>query len=372
MKILQLTKHYPPYPGGIETVTYDITEGLHSRGFSVEVLCSNNRLKNEDDWFQNKYLVRRSASFGKLFSTSLSLHLISTLKKMGDRFDVIHVHFPDPLTALAIYLCAPKSKIVVHWHSDIIKQKRILKVFLPLQNWMLKRADKIIGTSPVYVNESEQLKLFRHKCSIIPIGIHKLKHGRPNEREVSDIKESYPGKKIIFSLGRMVYYKGFKYLVEAAKYVSDDAVILIGGSGPLFEEIQSSVVKSGLEKKVRLLGRIEDRCLPNFFSACDIFCFPSIEKSEAFGVVQIEAMSYGKPVVATNIPASGVSWVNKDGVSGFNVPIRNSLALAEKLNLLINNDILYKKMSRQAQERYAANFTRDSMVDQIVDLYNSL
>ena len=368
MKILQLTKFYPPFWGGIESVTYELTEGLHAAGYECLVLCANTSNITIEEIFEGKYRVIRAASLGRVFSTSISPTLIKIFKQIANDFDIIHVHFPDPLTALALSLVKPKAKVVIHWHSDIIKQSYLLKFYLPLQNMVLKRADLIIGTSPKYIQESPQLKDFVYKTVAIPLG-SEVKIFEDTAEIENAILNRFKGKKILFSLGRLVYYKGYNYLIEAATLISDDFVIAIGGEGPEFANLKKLIASHKLEAKVHLIGKIPQAELASWFKACFIFCFPSTFASEAFGVSQIEAMSFGKPVIATEIPRSGVSWVNAHGISGVNVKLGSATELAQAIQLLANDTNLYQKYSVGAKHRYETMFKPKQMVDAMLNQY---
>ena len=274
------------------------------------------------------------------------------------------------MVALALWLSNYKGKVVLHWHSDILKQKTLLKLYRPLQNWLIKRSDIIIGTTPKYLEESPHLKPFEDKKKIaVPIGIRPVKY---DEKTVGKIKNLYENKKIVFSLGRLVGYKGFEYLIKAANYLPDDYIILIGGSGPLKDELKSLIDSNNLNGKVKLLGRVEDNELPAYYGACDIFVLSSIWKTEAFGIVQIEAMSCGKPVVATNIPESGVDWVNKDGFSGINVKPEDSKELAKAILDVTKSNETYERFSSQARERFNQLFTLDGMVEKCYNIYSEI
>ena len=190
--------------------------------------------------------------------------------------------------------------------------------------------------------------------------------------EAGRIRERYQGKKIIFSLGRLVAYKGYRYLVESAKYLDDDYIVLIGGTGPLKEELQREIEHLGLAGKVILLGRVSDEELPAYYGACKLFCLSSVQKTEAFGIVQIEAMSCGRPVVATNIPGSGVSWVNAHGVSGLNVTPGNARELAEAIKRITVNEDVYREYSIRAEKRYRDVFTKERMINDILKTYRKL
>lgn len=367
MRILQLGKFYPIH-GGVEKVMYDLLIGLTKRGIHCDMLCANFDVR-EKGFIKSINDIGSlicSSSIVKVSSTMISPSMVLKLRKMCNDYDIIHVHHPDPMAALSLWFSGYKGKVILHWHSDIIKQKNLLKFYLPLQTWLINRADVIFGTTPVYLLESPYLRSVQNKCEVLPIGISPI---LPDEKKVLEIKERYNGKKIVFSLGRLVSYKGFKYLVDAAKYLSDDYIILIGGDGNLKKELQEQIIKSRLSEKVKLLGRVSDDDLPNYYGACDVYCLSSIHKTEAFAIVQIEAMSCGKPVVATKIPGSGVSWVNADGESGLNVEPENSKALAEAIYKILGDTEQYQKYSTGARERFAQLFKKENMIDSVLNYY---
>ena len=375
MKVLQLGKFYPPDVGGIETAIYNITEELNKKGIKCDVLCSNSKREYKKEIIDRgsyKYIVYRTKSYGKIASTSITPQMIFKLKEIIDNYDIIHLHHPDPMANFALFLVNPKKqKIVIHWHSDIIRQKFALKFYRPLLNWMLKKADVIIGTSPKYIEESEQLKYFKNKCIAIPLGIKK-EDLKVDEEKIREIKKKFKNKKIIFSLGRFIYYKGFEYLIESSKYLPDDYVIVIGGDGELRKKYEKLIMNNNLLNKVFLIGKIPQTHLGSYYKACDLFCLPSIEKSEAFGLVIVEAMSFGKPIVATNIKGSGVSWVNQNGVTGLNVEPKNPKALAQAIKFICSNKEVYKKFSENALKRFNQEFTVDKEVSRILKVYKSL
>lgn len=368
MKILQLGKFYP-VKGGVEKVMYDLMYGLSSEGVKCDMMCAavdgNTRIEKINE---NAKLIVCHSWF-KAAATMISPAMIAELRKKCSDYDIIHIHHPDPMACLALFLSDFKGKVVLHWHSDILKQRFLLNFFLPLQRWLIKRADYIVGTSPVYLSKSPYLKSVEEKTLCIPIGVPRMK---PDEHGVRRIKERYHGKKIIFSLGRLIEYKGFTYLIGAASFLDDGYVILIGGEGELKDELQLQIDRNGLESKVKLLGRIEDKDLPDYYGACDLFCLSSVQKTEAFGIVQVEAMSCGKPIIATNIPGSGVSWVNADGVSGINVPPGDSKAIADAVMTITYNAKIYNEFCRCATERYENFFTQKKMIYGNINIYEKL
>ena len=371
MKILQIGKTYPLI-GGVDKVIFELSLGFSRNQIRCDVLCASIDRKTHtihQNAFSTIYAI---SSLGSIASTWISPGMILKLRKIIQNYDIIHIHHPDPMAALALLLCSniKEKKIVLHWHSDIVKQKLLLKLYFPLQNWLLKRADKIIATSPIYAENSIYLKPHLKKVEIIPIGVE-VNHDLDITLETK-IKSNFAGKKIIYSLGRLCYYKGFEYLIDAAKYLDDSYVVLIGGGGPLKKDLALKISQSDLQNKVFLLGRIDDKDMATYFATSTIFCLPSIEKSEAFGIVQIEAMSFGKPIIATNIPESGVSWVNKHGDSGLNVEPKDAIGLAQAIMDICENEESLNKYSANSLKRFSDEFTVDRMTTKVLGLYKEL
>lgn len=366
--ILQLGKFYP-IKGGVEKVAYDLMTGLSTNEIHCDMLCATVAGKGKTIRLNPYAQLMECHSWGKAAATMIAPSMITTLRKVCPSYDIVHVHHPDPMAALALALSGYKGKVVLHWHSDIQKQKYLLRLYRPLQDWLLRRADLIVGTSPVYLDESPFLKKVQQKTVCLPIGVPPI---LPEPEAVDKLRKQYGEKKIVFSLGRLVAYKGFTHLVEAARFLKDDYVILIGGTGALKQALSQQIKRLGLENKVLLLGRIPENELPTYFGACKVFCLPSVQKTEAFGIVQIEAMSCGKPVVATRIPQSGVPWVNKHGVSGLNVMPGNAGELARAIQDIADNESVYDKYSMAAKNRYWDIFTNEHMIDKCKRIYNNL
>ena len=196
--------------------------------------------------------------------TTVAPSMVTRLRRIAKDYDIIHIHHPDPMAAMALRLSGYKGKVVLHWHSDILSQKALLRFYLPIQNWLIKRADTIVGTTPVYLAESPYLQGVQEKCRCIPIGIEPVISDSAREQE---IRNEYSGRRIIFSLGRLVEYKGYRYLIEAAKYLDDSFMILIGGGGPLWESLQREIDELGVGRRVKLLGKVPQEDLASYYGA---------------------------------------------------------------------------------------------------------
>lgn len=368
MKILQVGKFYPII-GGVEKVMYDIVEGMSERvDMCCDMLCASKNRHGEIVKI-NHAKIMCTPTWMKAFATMISPGMIMRLRQIENDYDIIQIHHPDPMAALALWLSGYKGKVILHWHSDILKQKIALRFYKPLQDWLIKRADVIVGTTPKYLEASPFLQDKSLKKICIPIGIDAIFY---DAVKVKSLRDRYKEKKLIFSLGRLVEYKGYEYLVDAARYLPDDYLVLIGGSGPLKESLESRIVQNALQDKVQLLGRVPDEDLPTYYAACDVYVMSSVWKTEAFGIVQIEAMSCGKPVIATKIPGSGVDWVNEDGVSGINVDPMDGKAIADAVTYILSDEERYAKFSKGAKERYEKLFRKEIMINRFSELYKSL
>ncbi|WP_164521538.1 glycosyltransferase [Iodobacter ciconiae] len=366
MKIIHLGKFYPPEYGGIETVTFDLVEGLNDQGVKTDVLCSNKGTETKVDLINSGYQVIRAGTLAVINSTSVSLKLISELKKCIHQYDAIHIHLPNPMANLAIWLIRPDCKVYLHWHSDIVKQKHMLKLYAPWLKWLINRADGIVATSQQYADSSKWLIPNMNKVSIIPIGVaDRSKHS--SGVFVKNIRLENKNKKIVLSIGRSAAYKGIRYLIEACKYINDDIVVLIGGPG--VEVFLPQIKKLKLESKIKIIGTIPDQQLASYYAACDVFCLPSVYRSEAYGIVQVEAMSFSKPIISCDISGSGVSWVNEHEKSGLLVPPSDPLALAQAINKLCENDALRQQMALYARNRFEQELTAEKMVSKTIRMY---
>ena len=316
-KILHVSNYYPPSFGGIEQTCKDIVNTLKGQ-YKQIVICFNHE-KNYIDEIVDGIRVVRVGYFTKFSSQAISFSYKKILKKIIEEFnpDYIHFHYPNPLVSHFLLPLIKKRdiKLILHWHLDITKQK-IMKIFFEGQNEkLLNRAYKIIATSPNYLEGSPYLSKYREKVEIIPstIDVDRLKISEKNLTDSEIIKNKYRDKTICLYLGRHVEHKGLRQLIEASKYLTDDFIILVGGSGPLTEEMKK-LAKN--DKKVVFLGRISDDEYKSYLLASDIFTFPSYTKAEAFGLALAEAMYFNLPAVTFNIPGSGVNYVCVNNVTG--------------------------------------------------------
>jgi glycosyltransferase involved in cell wall biosynthesis len=365
ISVLQVGKFFFPEQGGIETTTKLIAEELQQT-HQTDVLCFSKGKKGSTKMFGSS-IIYECGHWGIMASTPISFSFFYKFFTLRNKYDVIHVHVPNPLAVLAILIFRCRSKVVVHWHSDILNQKNLYKVFRYFETIFLRKADMIFATSPTYVEHSIPLQSQIKKVVLLPSTID-TKNLPVNDELVQQIKSRYSDKAIVFSLGRFVYYKGFEYLIQAATYLDDRFVIIIGGKGPLKSFYSDLITKYGLEKKVVIAESIPYNELGSYYKACDIFCLPSCEKTEAFGAVLVEAMGFSKPIVATKIAGSGVSWVNQDSLTGFNVEVKSPMALSSALKQIAQPTLL-TKFGNNAKQRFLTVFSKEAIIESLKNYY---
>lgn len=368
MKILQIGKFYP-IRGGVEKVMLDLTQGLSARGFDVDMMAASadGREGTERLSDHGRVIVTRTVTKAK--STMISPDMATTLRRVADDYDLIHIHHPDPMAALALRLSGYQGPVVLHWHADILRQRMLLQAYRPLQHWIRGRADLIVTTSPHYLEGSPWLQSFRTKTAVLPIGVDAV---NADGDAVGRLRALAKGRRTVFSVGRLVPYKGFDVLIRAARELPDDYLVVIAGEGELRPELETLIAELGLADKVWLTGRISDAERDAWMFAADVFCLPSVERTEAFGIVLIEAMSAGLPLVATEIPGSGTWWVNAHGDSGLNVPIHDHSAMARAILDITSDPQTHAAFRRHARRRWEEVFTSAGMIDNCLSLYRRL
>lgn len=360
MKILQVNKFYYPWIGGVETIVQQIAEGLNrNNSCQVDVLVCQPRGKKSVENI-NGVNIFRASSYGILLGMPISFDFFKIYKNIFKNYDAVFLHYPFPLSFLAYFLFSPRKKLYVWYHSDIVRQKFFEFFLKPIHLFVLKRAQKIFVSNPNLIFSSNYLKKFKEKCIVIPFGIEieKFKLTEEIKNEAFAIKSKF-GSPLVLAVGRLVYYKGFKYLIEAAQNVN--AKFLIIGNGPLEQELKNLINKLGLENKVFIIPSVKN--LIPYYYACDVFVLPSIFKSEAFGIVLLEAMACGKPIISTNL-GTGTSWININNQTGFVVNPQNSKELAEKINLILKDANLRKKFEANALRR-VKDFSIESFINNL-------
>jgi rhamnosyl/mannosyltransferase len=370
VKVLQVSKFYPPHLGGIEAVARDLSAGLVRHGVQVEVLCANKHWQSRDERDGLGVRITRSASLGLWLSTSMAPGLLWELWRRRRDADVVHVHMPDPLAALAVFVARPRARLVLHWHSDVVRQRFARHLYRPLEQWLLRRADAVIATSRTYAESSPALRAWWRKVEVIPIGAPKPTPADP--ARVQRVRGRFNGRRIVFALGRMTYYKGWDILMKAARSLPDDVVVVIGGGGAELAQYRQFAVHAGAAHKVAFVGTLTGEGAEAYFAAAELFCVPSTSRAEAYGVAALEAMARGLPVVASDIPGSGLGWLVQHGVNGLLVPPSDPQALAAAIRATLDDPALRARLGAAGQARWAAELSAETMADRIFALYGRL
>ncbi len=367
LRILQINKAYFPHIGGIETLVRTYARALSQRDDAeMQVLVCQEKGKTLCETIEGVPVVR-AGSVGTYFSCPLSFSFFRLFRKMSKNADVIIFHMPFPLGDLACLLSGFKGKVVLMWHSDVVKQKKLLFFYKPILKRFLKRADVIITATQGHIDSSGFLPEFRKKCRVIPYGINTEKYRNAPLAPV--LTEKLQGKSAVkvFFAGRLVYYKGADVLLRAFEK-TENCELFIAGTGTLEEELKAQAAQ--MKQNVHFLGVLSDEDMKSAFADCDIFVLPSVANSEAFGIVQLEAMVYGKPVINTALP-TGVPHVSLDGVTGITVPPSDEDALAEAINTLAKDEKLRQKYGQAAALRAEAEFSEEKVLRSLFDTINT-
>lgn len=353
----------------MESVVQDLCEGLVKADQEVEVLCSNTLPISKTETIKD-VLVSRVFRLGTLFSQSITPSLFYNIFKKSKKYDVIHLHYPNPIAELASLFIPKDVPLVITYHSDVVRQKFLLPFYRPLQKKILSRAQKIIIPTLNHINCSDVLPEYRKKCEIIPFGLNTESMPEISEltEKVNSLKEQY-GKYGLF-VGRLVGYKGLDVLVEACRMIEDK--VLIVGRGPENDRLRAQVKKLGLCEKVKFLGRVED--MEEFWSyylASEFFVLPSVSQNENFGIVQLEAMYCSKAVITTNLK-SGVPLVGEKGKTSLLVNPNNSDQLGKAMQMLFSNSELTAKMGVAGKARFNRLYTYEKMISSHLNVYKNL
>ena len=369
MRILELGKFYAPERGGIETLLRLWAEGFVQSGHDVQCVVAHRNHRSITE-IQHGVRVHRLASFGSALSTSLSPSYLRATHRYPA--DIWHAHYPNPLADLACVTGPSRVPLVLHWHSDVIRQRALMRLYAPLlQNRLLKRADRIVVATPQHLEYSQWLGPYRDKVVVIPFGLD-LERFHPTPAllaRAAEFRKVANGQKVLLNIGRLVGYKGQRYAIEAMRQV--DAQLWLAGDGPLRGELEAVAAGCGVTKKIRFWGEVSDENLPAMLHACDLFVFPSITTNEAFGLVLVEAMACGKPLVACNL-RSGVPYVCRDGVNGLICPPAEAEALSHTVNRILNDSELAARLGQAGLVRARNEFSAPVMVARTLELFSNL
>lgn len=364
-KILHFYKQYfPESKGGVEQSIYQLCEGALQHGVLPKVLTlgSSSRSLSVD----NHEVIQSKKTF-EIASTGFSLQAIARFKQMAKEADLIHFHFPWPFMDMVQLMTQVKKPSLVTYHSDIVKQKTLLKVYRPLMLRFLSHVNHIVATSPSYIKTSPVLQQFPDKVSCIPLGINESLFPKLTSQNLLLWQSRFPNPFFLF-VGQLRYYKGLNYLLKAAKGISSP--ILIAGDGPEMLPLKELANELNLTN-VHFLGSISDEDKASLLRLCRCFVFPSHLRSEAFGLALLEAAMHGKPMISCEI-GTGTSYINQDQLTGIVIPPADADALHSALNWMETHASEANSMGFAARARYLEHFTGEVMVNRYVDLYQQM
>ena len=370
MRVTMVNKYYPPHLGGIEYHMRDLASALARRGHSVRALVSDESRETVREEIEGVEVTRLGRAFAYA-STPIALGMRAAVREQASGespADLLHLHFPYPWGEVSWLAARSPLPAVMTYHSDIVRQKTMLAAYAPLLRRVLDRMDVIIASSPDMVEHSPFLSRVAEKCRVVPFGIDvdRFELDAHEAVRATTIRAMHP-RPIVLFVGRLVYYKGVDVLVEAMASVDADLVVV--GTGPLERQLRARIAHLGMQERTTLLPALAAEDLAVWFNAAHVLCLPSVARSEAFGLVQLEAHAAGTPVVSTGL-TTGVPFVNKDGVTGLTVEPGSADELARALRMLVEDDSLRERLGRQAKERARAEFTIDRMVDDTLAVYH--
>ncbi len=356
----------PDTMGGVEQVIHQIARGTQKYGIQTDIISLTPHNLPRSIEVEGYRLHRAKLNF-QIASTGFSISSIWRFAQLAKHADVIHYHFPWPFMDLVHFITRIKKPSVVTYHSDIIRQKNLLKIYRPLKNKFLASVSSIVATSPNYLATSQVLKEFKTKVSVIPIGLDKSSYPEPSPDKMTYWRERLAPKFFLF-IGVIRYYKGLHILIEAAK--GTDFPIFIVGAGPIENELKEEVNKLGL-LNVHFLGKLPDEDKVALLKLCYAVVFPSHLRSEAFGISLLEGAMYGKPLISSEI-GTGTTYINIANETGIVVPPSDPVALQNAMRYLWDHPANAAEMGKCAEERYWKYFTADQMVKSYTALYRTL
>jgi len=385
MRVLHVGKFFPPTAGGIENFLGDLLPVQKKQKMEVAALVHEDvaaPLSVAKDAAADSGQVFRVPCYGRLLYAPISPGFPLALRRIIREYkpDIIHIHMPNTSALAALFLpCARKIPWVIHWHADVVpsevdtRMALAYRFYRPLEQWLLARASSVIATSQRYLQSSEPLQRWRAKCMVIPLGMDVVRLREPDNLPLMGAEEIWGADKRcrVLAVGRLSYYKGHNVLIRAAAEAPDLRVVIVG-EGEQRSRLEKLVVRLGVQDRVSLVGFLPSENLQALIATSDCLCLPSIERTEAFGLVLLEVMRYGKPVVAGDLSGSGIGWVVQDGETGLLVSPGEVSLFATALQKLADDRLLRQRLGNNGRERLLKMFHIDHVAVQIKTLYEQI
>jgi rhamnosyl/mannosyltransferase len=356
--------------GGLERYVFELARALRGEASFVNIVAARGAAPDIEVAGETVYARSALEIGGAPVCPTMPWHARRLHAKKP--FDIVHLQFPaDPMAHLSAVSLPHGVRRVITWHSDIVRQKRLLRLYWPLLERLVQRADAIILPTPAHLSSSQQLRTVRDrsKFHIVPFGFD-LSRFAVEPAGAEALRAARRGKLRVLALGRHVYYKGFEYLIRALP-LAPDVHVMLGGRGPLTAELVDLARRLGVEQRIEFVGRIGEDQLPAYYHACDVYCMPSVERAEAFGIVQLEAMAAGRPVVCCEL-GNGVTYVNRPGETGLAVPPKDPAALAAALQRLHADPGLRARLGEAGRRRALQEFSLEKMREGTLTVYRQV
>jgi rhamnosyl/mannosyltransferase len=385
LRVLHVGKFFPPFAGGMEYFLKDLLLALQRQGTEVATLVHDHlaphqhRFSNYPQDSEWPLPVYRAPCYGRLLYAPISPQFPLWLQRTIREFkpDLLHLHLPNTSAFWAMVVpAARRLPWIVHWHADVVASRHDSKLALaypfyrPFEQRLLATASAIIATSPPYLESSLALAPWRDKCQVIPLGLDPARLPEPSEAEQMAAHRLWGdnGRLRVLAIGRLTYYKGHEVLLQAIKTLPNTHLLLIG-AGEREERLRSLISHLELTERVTLQGSCTESQRNALLATCDVFCLPSIERTEAFGVVLLEAMRFAKPVVASGIAGSGVGWVVSDGETGKLCSPQDSASLTQALKYLMHALDKRESFGKAGEQRFYQHFQIDRIAAKVAALY---
>jgi len=377
MRVLHIGKFYPPHPGGIERTCADLAGALAGRGVATAVLAHSEPGTHRGRSFRSGEVdVTLVACHRQFLYVPLSPGFPWQLERAIRRFrpDLLHLHVPNTSAFAALLLrSARRLPWIVHWHADVAADAQhaalrlAYRFYRPWEQALLARARAVIATSTPYLHASAALAAWRDKVRVIPLGIAAA--GRVPDVAVPAVWQD--GTLRVLAVGRLSYYKGFDVLLDALAHVPRAGLVLVG-EGEGMARLRARARECGIESRVTFAGHVDDATLTALYANADVLCLPSIDRSEAFGLVLLEAMRAGVPAIASDIRGSGVGYVVRAGETGLLVPPGDAEALATALRGMAHDDVARRRMGEAGARRWRDEFTLERAAERTLTLYHDV
>ena len=368
--ILHISKYYYPDFGGIETLAKSMAEGMTE--YHNVVVCFATDGEDSTDEINGITVHRVKVNFS-MMSQDVAFGYYSTLKRLMTMYkpSYVHVHCPNPYVyPLVLKVIHPETKLILHWHSDILAKGIVYKLIKPFEKAILKRADLIVATSPNYIHPSSPIYPYKEKTDVVQNGMITADFDKQDgdDEKIAAIKAKYGNKKLLLFTGRHIPYKGIKWLIDIEKMVKGDCHFIIAGQGPLTQHLKEKATSP----RITFTGRLSTDELRCYTHAADIFTFTSNTKAEAFGIALAEAMYCRCVPVVFHLEGSGVNWVSQKGVTGEEVPLGDLQAYANAIDSLLSNPDKMQQYAEASHQRVVDMFTDEKAVCQMKKIYHQL